>query len=89
LFDLLRVVTVVDSPATRRPLVRGRFLVFAGIVLVAFGLRSAATAVSPILLTIEEDIPFDAFTVGLLGTLVPFTFAIFGLGWNYILFVGS
>ena len=57
---------------------RGRFLVFAGIVLVAFGLRSAATAVSPILLTIEEDIPFDAFTVGLLGTLVPFTFAIFG-----------
>jgi CP family cyanate transporter-like MFS transporter len=58
--------------------VRGSFLVFAGIVLVAFGLRSAATAVSPILLTIEEDIPFDAFTVGLLGTLVPFTFAIFG-----------
>ena len=57
---------------------RGRFLVFAGIVVVAFGLRSAATAVSPILLTIEEDIPFDSFTFGLLGTLVPFTFAIFG-----------
>ena len=70
--------STVDSPATLRPLVRGSFLVFAGIVLVAFGLRSAATAVSPILLTIEEDIPFDAFTVGLLGTLVPFTFAIFG-----------
>jgi CP family cyanate transporter-like MFS transporter len=58
--------------------VRGRFLVFAGIVLVAFGLRSAATAVSPILLTIEKDIPFDSFTFGLLGTLVPFTFAVIG-----------
>ena len=67
-----------DSPATLRPLVRGRFLVFAGIVLVAFGLRSAATAVSPILLTIEKDIPFDSFTFGLLGTLVPFTFAVIG-----------
>jgi len=58
--------------------VRGRFLVFAGIVLVAFGLRSAATAVSPILLSIEKDIPFDALSIGLLGMLAPFTFAIFG-----------
>lgn len=57
---------------------RGRFLVFAGIILVAFGLRSAATAVSPILLSIEKDIPFDALSIGLLGMLAPFTFAIFG-----------
>jgi len=53
-------------------------LVFAGIVVVALGLRSAATAVSPILLTIENDIPFDALSIGLLGMLAPFTFAIFG-----------
>ena len=66
------------SIATPRPLIRGRFLVFAGIFLVALGLRSAATAVSPILLTIEKDIHFDALSIGLLGMLAPFTFAVFG-----------
>jgi CP family cyanate transporter-like MFS transporter len=71
-------VTAVGSAPTKNALVRGRFLVFAGIVVVAFGLRSAATAVSPILLTIEKDIPFDALSIGLLGMLAPFTFAIFG-----------
>ncbi len=63
----------------KRALIRGRFLVFAGIVLVAFGLRSAATAVSPILLTIQNDIPLDALNVGLLGMAAPFTFAVFGV----------
>ena len=53
-------------------------MVFAGIFLVALGLRSAATAVSPILLTIEKDIHFDALSIGLLGMLAPFTFAVFG-----------
>ncbi len=83
----------------KRAIIRGRFLVFAGIVVVAFGLRSAATAVSPILLTIEKDINFDALTVGLLGMLAPFTFAIFGavtpalarrigLEWSIILAAG-
>ena len=83
----------------KRALVRGRFLVFAGIVLVAFGLRSAATAVSPILLTIQKDIPLDALNVGLLGMAAPFTFAVFGaltpalarrigLEWSVILAAG-
>jgi CP family cyanate transporter-like MFS transporter len=53
-------------------------VVFAGLVLVAFGLRSAATSVSPILLTIDKDIHFDALSIGLLGMAAPFTFAIFG-----------
>ena len=92
-------MTATDTSPAKHALVRGRILAFAGIVLVSFGLRSAATAVSPILLTIEKDITFDALTVGLLGMLAPFTFAIFGaatpalarrigLEWSIILAAG-
>lgn len=60
------------------PLLRGRVLTFVGIALAALGLRSAATAVSPILLSIEKNISFGPADLTLLGMLAPLAFAIFG-----------
>ena len=49
-----------------------------GIVLVAFTLRQAVAAVSPILGDIRVDIPISTLDVGLLGTLPPILFAASG-----------
>lgn len=65
-------------PAVSRPPAGGRILALVGIVLVALGLRDAATAVSPILVSIERDIPFNDVGVGVLAMLAPFAFAVVG-----------
>nr|WP_269778657.1 MFS transporter [Microlunatus antarcticus] len=49
-----------------------------GIVLVAFSLRQAVAAVSPILGAIRVDVPVSNLDVGLLGTLPPLLFAASG-----------
>jgi CP family cyanate transporter-like MFS transporter len=49
-----------------------------GITLVALGLRDSATAVSPILQSISQDITFASVDIGLLGMLAPLTFAVVG-----------
>ena len=65
--------------STAKPaLVRGRALTFVGIALAALGLRSAATAVSPILRSIEVNVSFQPSDLTLLGMLAPLAFAIFG-----------
>lgn len=66
------------SQAAPAPLIRGRVLTFVGIALAALGLRSAATAVSPILLSIEKNITFAPADLTLLGMLAPLAFAVFG-----------
>ncbi|MCU1573631.1 MAG: hypothetical protein JWO93_1713 [Micrococcaceae bacterium] len=60
------------------PLFRGRVLVLFGIVLVALTLRSAVTAVPPLVSTISAELPFPAATVGVLGMLPTAAFAVFG-----------
>ncbi|WP_374947825.1 MFS transporter [Agreia sp.] len=57
----------------------GRALALAGIVLVAVNLRTAVAALSPIFAQISVDIPITSVGVGLLGTLPPLCFAVFGL----------
>lgn len=57
----------------------GRLLALAGIVLVATNLRTAVGALSPLWSRVEASIPVDSVGVGLLGTLPPLCFAIFGL----------
>jgi CP family cyanate transporter-like MFS transporter len=61
------------------PLWAGRALALVGIVLVAANLRTAVAALSPIVAQIGADIPLDSIGVGLLGTLPPLCFAVFGL----------
>ncbi|RFA10799.1 MFS transporter [Subtercola boreus] len=66
-------------PDSRRlPLWAGRTAALLGIVLVAFTLRQAVAAISPILADIRVDIPISNIGVGLLGTLPPILFAASG-----------
>jgi len=60
------------------PLWAGRTAALLGIVLVAFSLRQAVAAISPILADIRVDIPISNLGVGLLGTLPPILFAASG-----------
>ncbi|GAB2815062.1 MFS transporter [Alpinimonas psychrophila] len=69
-------MNIVASPS--RSLFRGRAVTFAGIFLVAAGLRSAVTSVSPIMASIEKDVTFTPLTIGLLGMMAPLTFAVVG-----------
>ena len=60
------------------PLWAGRTAALLGILLVAFTLRQAVAAISPILADIRVDIPVSTIGVGLLGTLPPILFAVSG-----------
>jgi CP family cyanate transporter-like MFS transporter len=68
----------VKTPAPA-PLWAGRTLVLLGVVIAAANLRTAVAALSPIVGSVSEDIPLDAVSLGLLGTLPPLCFAVFGL----------
>lgn len=57
---------------------RGRVLVLVGIVLVALTLRSAATAVSPLIESLRADLGFGTTAIGVLGLLAPACFAAVG-----------
>ncbi|GAA4267591.1 CynX/NimT family MFS transporter [Frondihabitans peucedani] len=63
----------------RLPLWAGRTTALLGIVLVAFSLRQAVAALSPIVGDVQADIPLSGIDIGLLGTLPPILFAISGL----------
>ncbi|WP_213815741.1 CynX/NimT family MFS transporter [Glaciihabitans sp. dw_435] len=63
----------------RLPIWAGRTAALLGIVLVAFTLRQAVAAISPILGDIRVDIPISGTGVGLLGTMPPILFAASGV----------
>lgn len=65
-------------PNSRLPLWAGRTAALLGIVLVAFTLRQAVAAISPILGDIRVDMAISNIDVGLLGTLPPILFAASG-----------
>ncbi|KQO59973.1 MFS transporter [Curtobacterium sp. Leaf261] len=60
------------------PLWAGRTSVVVGVVLVAFSLRQAVAALSPILGDVRADIPLSDLDIGWLGTLPPLLFAASG-----------
>lgn len=62
-----------------RSLWRGRLLALVGVVLVAFSLRSAVAALSPIISEVQADFAVPTWVVGLIGTAPPVCFAIFGI----------
>ncbi|WIB78994.1 MFS transporter [Curtobacterium sp. MCPF17_002] len=62
----------------RLPLWAGRTAALLGILLVAFTLRQAVAAISPIIDAVRIDIPVSDLDVGLLGTLPPLLFAVSG-----------
>lgn len=62
-----------------RPLWHGRAIALLGILLVAANLRTAVTALSPIVGELRTEFPVSSIDVGLLGMLPPVCFALFGL----------
>ncbi|EXG81137.1 CynX/NimT family MFS transporter [Cryptosporangium arvum] len=66
------------SEQRRLPWWAGRVAALLGIVLVAFTLRQAVAAISPILADIRVDVPISNIGVGLLGTLPPILLAVSG-----------
>lgn len=66
-------------PLRPLPLWHGRILALLGILLVAFNLRSAVAALSPIFSEIRADFPLGSVDVGVLGMLPPVCFAVFGI----------
>ena len=58
---------------------KGRIGALLGILLLALSLRAAVVSVPPLLARIQHDIEFTEFTIGLLATLAPIVFAVFGL----------
>ncbi len=62
-----------------RSLWRGRLLAFVGVVLVAFSLRSAVAALSPIISEVQADFAVPTWVAGLIGTAPPVCFAVFGI----------
>ncbi|RUR01588.1 MFS transporter [Labedella endophytica] len=67
------------TSTTPAPLWAGRTLALLGIVIAAANLRTAVAALSPIVGEVSDDIPIDSVGLGLLGTLPPLCFAVFGL----------
>ena len=57
---------------------RGRWVVLAGIALVALNLRIAVAAVSPILDVVRRDVALDDTLAGVLGAVPLASFAVFG-----------
>jgi CP family cyanate transporter-like MFS transporter len=67
------------SGSTAAPsLWRGRVVALVGVVTVAFSLRTAVTAISPIIDEIRDDIPITDVGIGLIGMLPPIFFALSG-----------
>ncbi|ODT23828.1 MFS transporter [Microbacterium sp. SCN 69-37] len=62
-----------------RSLRRGRLLALVGVVLVAFSLRSAVAALSPIISEVQADFAVPTWVAGLIGTAPPVCFAVFGI----------
>lgn len=65
--------------ASARPLWRGRALAMLGIVLCAFSLRSAVASLSPVIELIGADFTVSPTVLGIIGTIPPVCFALFGL----------
>lgn len=62
-----------------RPLWRGRALAVIGILLCAFSLRSAVASLSPVVDLIGDDFEVSPAVLGVIGTLPPACFAVFGI----------
>lgn len=67
------------TTTSARPLWHGRTLAVLGILLCAFSLRSAVASLSPVIDHVGADFTLSSAVLGLIGTLPPMCFAVFGL----------
>lgn len=71
--------TARRPPNASIPLWQGRALALLGILFVAWNLRTAVAALSPIFSQIRADVPLSSVDVGVIGMLPPVCFALFGI----------
>ena len=71
----------VSSPSAKAPraLLAGRVLAFVGIDLVAFSMRAAVAALSPLIPQINQTYELNTTAIGLLGSIAPLSFAFGGV----------
>ncbi|MGA4669572.1 MFS transporter [Propionibacteriaceae bacterium Y1923] len=67
------------TPATGRPWWRSGALMLTAILLLAYNLRPAATEIGPVMPDLQADLGMSAGAAGLLTSLPPICFAVFGL----------
>ncbi len=68
-----------SSANAPRALLAGRVLAFAGIVLVAFSMRAAVAALSPLIPQISQSYELTNSAIALLGSIAPISFAFGGV----------
>ncbi|CAN5335181.1 MFS transporter [soil metagenome] len=73
-----KVLPTAQPALARYPLWAGRAGVLLAIAVSALNLRSAVTSLSPLLHVIGSQFGFGAATIGVIGTLPPACFALFG-----------
>lgn len=66
------------NPAPRHPLLHGRVLAFATILLAALNLRTAVTSLTPLLDVLGQTFDFGSTMIGVFGMLPTAAFALFG-----------
>lgn len=66
----------MSAPERALPFWAGRTAAFLGIVLVAFSVRNAVSAISPIVDAIVRDVPLGSIEQGIIGTIPPIAFAL-------------
>ncbi|MDH6281986.1 CynX/NimT family MFS transporter [Prescottella agglutinans] len=71
--------TTTAIPRAQQPLIAGRVLVFAAIVMSAVTLRLAVTSFTPLAAQISDDLGFSSTVVGVFGMVPTAMFAVFGL----------
>ncbi|MGV8960429.1 MAG: CynX/NimT family MFS transporter [Stenotrophomonas sp.] len=67
------------GPTASRPLLQGRLLAFAAILIAAFNLRTAVTSLTPLLEQLGQVFGFGATMTGVLGMVPTAAFALFGV----------
>ncbi len=68
-----------EASGPRRPLLQGRLLAFAAILIAAFNLRTAVTSLSPLLDQLGRVFDFGTTMTGVLGMVPTAAFALFGV----------
>jgi MFS transporter, CP family, cyanate transporter len=68
-----------SQPTAGARLWSGRIPALLGILLVSLSLRTAVVAISPIIGSIQEDLPLDGVALGVIGMAPPVAFAVAGI----------
>ena len=63
----------------RRKLLAGRVLAFFGIIIVAVNLRTAVASLSPLIVTLREEMGVSGLELAALGMIPPLCYAVFGV----------